>query len=314
VPKAGLAAITALHVVTGLPGGFDGAERIAGLLVEDSANPSAIRATGHIVRAHIEKGRGRIGSAFRELELAEALGSVEARETRALFVLCPFLPASTAELEALRGAILGWKLAELPDAPPPIPHFASHHSVHAAMRSFLVGLVQARLGEYDDALERAASLDAAAVSSDDVALGSFAQTVRAEVEWRRSGPAAALAVWDTHELRTSLERALSSSFFTHLYARFARAEVLRAAGRRDEALGWYATLGENTVHDLAYLGPAQLRQAEIVWEVRDYGRAAGHYERFLMLWRDCDTTVRPLTDAARRALDTVATSANRPSR
>jgi serine/threonine protein kinase/tetratricopeptide (TPR) repeat protein len=298
------AAFTALHVVTGLAGGFDGIERITRLMVDEPESPPGIQATGHLVRAHLEKGRGRLGAAARELELAEGLGSAAARETRALFALCPFLPASTEELAALRETVDAWQVTELPDAPPPIPHFAPHHGVHAGIRWFLLGLLHARLGDDEAALERAASLDVAAARSTEVTLASFAQTVRAEVAWRRSGPEAALAVWEAHELRTSLGRALSSGFYTHIYARFARAELLRATARRDEALGWYATFGENTVHDLAYLAPARLRQAEILADQGHAAGAIGHYERFVTLWRDCDPRVRPLVEAARRRIST----------
>jgi serine/threonine protein kinase/tetratricopeptide (TPR) repeat protein len=297
-----LAALTACQVVVVPHRDLSGAGRIAQLLVAESEHDSQVRATGHVMRAHCELGRGRIGSAERELELAHALGSIEAREYRVLFALAPFRPVSVELLERLRANVLGGVGADPTDAPPPIPHFAPHHGVHAHVQLFLLGMLNARLGACDEALDQARELEAGRSASDDIALGSFAETIRAEVASSRGGPAEALAVWEKHELATSVERALSSSLYAHGHARFSRAELLRAVGREDEALAWYRTLGDNSVQDAIFLAPAQLRQAEIF---RDRGAAqpaALHYRRFLNHWRDCDPELQPQVRAAALAL------------
>jgi tetratricopeptide (TPR) repeat protein len=307
-----LAAITAAQVVVASRLDLTGADRVVQLLIAEAGNGEEVRAMGHVLRSHLELGRGRIGSAEHELRLAESLGSVEAREFRVLFALAPFLSASTGKLEAMRTAMLGWDVADPADAPPPIPHFAPHHGVHAHLQLFLLGLTNARLRDDAAALSQALRLEADASSADDIALISFAQTIRAEVAGLRSGPAEALAVWEAQELGTSVERALSSSFFAHGHARFARAEILRAAGRDDEALAWYRTFGDISIHDAIYLAPAQLRQAEIFRDRGDPERAVQHYRRFLDLWRDCDPILQPLTEAATRALACLADPAPSP--
>jgi serine/threonine protein kinase/tetratricopeptide (TPR) repeat protein len=296
-----LAAITASNVVVFSHTDLSGAERIVQLLATES-EPPEVRATGHLLRAHLELGGGRIDAAEAELDLAQGLGSAEALEFRALFALAPFLSPGRPRLEALRAALLDRDRAEPADAPPPIPHFAPHHGVHAHAQLYLLGLVDARLGEHDTALERAEGLAAAASSSDDVALRSFAETIRAEVAACREGPAAALAILEAHELGTSVERALSSSLYAHGHARLNRADLLLANGRGDEALAWYRTFGDNSLHDAIYLAPAQLRQAEILQSRGDTTGAALHYRRFLDLWRTCDPALEPTTAAAGRAL------------
>jgi serine/threonine protein kinase/tetratricopeptide (TPR) repeat protein len=296
-----LAAITAANVAVLARMDLSGADRIVQLLVAEP-EPPEVRATGHVLRAHLELGGGRIDAAESELELAHGLGSVEALEFRTLFALAPFLSAGKPRLEGLRAALLDRDRADPADAPPPIPHFAPHHGVHAHAQLFLLGLVNARLGEYDDALDRAHELEAAASSSDDIALRSFAETIRAEVAAGRDGPAAALAVLEAHELGTSVERALSSSLYAHGHARLTRADLLRANGRPDEALAWYRTFGDNSLQDAIYLAPAQFRQAEILQSRGDVPGALVHYRRFLELWRTCDPLLEPTTAAARRAL------------
>lgn len=297
-----LAAITAGQVVVLPHRDLAGAYSVAQLLISDEEGGAEVRATGHIRRAHLELGRGRAISADRELDRAEALGSREAREFRILFALAPFLSATRQKLDMMRTAVLAWEVADPPDAPSPIPHFAPHHGVHAHLQDFLLGLISARLGAYDQALDRAQRLDAAALFSDDITPRSFANTIRVEVERLRSGPEVALALQETHELGTSVERALSSSFYTHGHARFVRAEMLHAAGRQDEALTWFDTFGDMSAQDVIYMAPARLGRAEIL---RDRGDAAGsavNYRRFIELWRDCDPAFAPRVEEATSSL------------
>ena len=73
-------------------------------------------------------------------------------------------------------------------------------------------------------------------------------------------------------------------------------------GRYREALAWFAASGEGPVDQLMYLAPAHLQQAEIYEKLGDKQEAAGHYQRFLKLWGDCDPELRPMLEEARRRL------------
>jgi serine/threonine protein kinase/tetratricopeptide (TPR) repeat protein len=297
-----LAAITAGQVVVLPHTDLGGAERVIRLLLADPGSGAGVLACGHVMLAHLELGRGRVASAARELDLAEALGSREAREFRALFALAPFLPAARAGLEALRAGLLEWDEAELPDAPPPIPHFAPHHGVHGDLRHFLLGVTCARLGEWAQAEHRAQCLDAAAAHSDDITPLSFAATIRAEAGRVRAGAGQALASRADHELGTSVERSLSSSFYAHGHARFLRGEMLHAGGRDEEALSWFGTFGDMSMQDVAYIAPARLREAEILRDRGDVANAAVRYRQFIRLWQDCDAPLQGAVDQARRSL------------
>jgi hypothetical protein len=63
-------------------------------------------------------------------------------------------------------------------------------------------------------------------------------------------------------------------------------------------LGWYRGLGENTAHELVFLGPATLAEARILGALGQPKEAARLYDAFLALWRESDPGMRPLVDQA----------------
>jgi hypothetical protein len=126
----------------------------------------------------------------------------------------------------------------------------------------------------------------------------LAQGLRARIAAARGQPDTALADLEALRIDGWYELTFVSPFYSGAAERFTRAELLRTRGRGEEALAWYRGLGENTVQELVFLGPATLAQARIA---RDLGRpqdAAALYDAFLALWRESDPEVRPLLDQA----------------
>jgi tetratricopeptide (TPR) repeat protein len=82
--------------------------------------------------------------------------------------------------------------------------------------------------------------------------------------------------------------------------RFLRAGLLEELGRPEEALDWYASFGWDG--DVFYLGPGQLRSAEIYERLGEREKAALYYKRFIDRWRDCDPELRPILAGAEQAL------------
>jgi hypothetical protein len=80
------------------------------------------------------------------------------------------------------------------------------------------------------------------------------------------------------------------------------AEVLHTAGREQEALRWFASLGGTSDLALSYVAPAHLRRAEIYERLGEDEQAALHYHRFVTLWKECDPELRPLVEEAERRL------------
>jgi tetratricopeptide (TPR) repeat protein len=293
-----LAAITATQVVTGPRADLSGPAQIIDLLIEDEDAPPGMNAAGHLLKGIVEWGRGRPEAARRAFRRGVDQGSFEARESLVLLALSPFAGIGEAELTTLRDEVSAWDVSDLPEAPPPIPHAAPHHGVHASIRTYLLGLIAARLGEIDSAFDAARQLEENGSASGDVALGTFALTIRAEALRRDGRAGEALRVLTDGELRTSLERALSSSIYSHGHPRFLRAELLRELGRPDEALPWYGTFGDYLFFDVGYLAPAQFRIAEIRRAEGPIEEARVHAGRAARIWADCEPVMRPFLTKA----------------
>jgi hypothetical protein len=100
-----------------------------------------------------------------------------------------------------------------------------------------------------------------------------------------------------------VEYANYSPLYARAHDRFLRAELLLAAGRDAEALGWYASFGGDSFFDLPYLAPAQRRLGEIYLRLGDGARARAHLARFVTLWAEADGALQPLVADARARLD-----------
>lgn len=93
-----------------------------------------------------------------------------------------------------------------------------------------------------------------------------------------------------------------SPFYSHVSARYLRAELLNALGRYEEALPWYGNI-LLSIYDHTYLAPSYLRQGEIYEKLGNQEEAIEHYTRFVELWKDCDPELRPLVDDAKARIE-----------
>jgi tetratricopeptide (TPR) repeat protein len=233
----------------------------------------------------------------------EALGALDpgaALEHHAFFALTRFLKAPRAELLAVRDSLERWNPSSAREEGDGL--IEVHRLAHPYLRLYLLGMLSARLGQPAAALGYAAELERADSSSP---LGVFAgdqgQFVRAEVAWQGGRPEEALTLLDQARYWTTDSRRTQhgdSPFFNQLHERFARAELLYALGRHEEALPSYRALS----YDFLYNGPAHLRLAQIYERRGERQKAIEHYSRFLELWRDSDPALQPLGQQARQAL------------
>jgi tetratricopeptide (TPR) repeat protein len=130
---------------------------------------------------------------------------------------------------------------------------------------------------------------------------SLALAVRAEAALAAGRAADALRLVERAEGPPDLV-ALTYPLGSQARERYARAEALRALGRHDEALAWYATLGQTELSEVVFLAPAHLRQGEIYEERGEMRRAAAHYGQVLALWQNADPPLQPLVADVRRRL------------
>jgi tetratricopeptide (TPR) repeat protein len=221
-------------------------------------------------------------------------------EYRAALAALPFLPVPADELRGAHAAVGG--LREIASIAPDSTGWDASRAIYRPHRFYLEGRLSARLG--DSAAVRAAAERLAEYggSPEDRAMaGRLARGVRAYAVWLAGRPAEALqalpepGVWPDRNL-PRLENYPKDD------ERFLFAELLRAVGRPTEALQWYATFPDPTGSDLVYLAPSHLRRAELHDALGQRAEAAGHYRRFVALWRECDPALRPTWERAVRRL------------
>jgi tetratricopeptide (TPR) repeat protein len=278
------------------PGHHPRAREVAQLLT-DRSRPAPERAAGHLVLAQIELGQGRPRAAAEELRRADDLDSAAALEMRALLALAPFVPPARPELEALRAELEGWDATAPASADPPLP---AREAVRPQLRLYLLGLLNARLGEEAAAQRHAAELERLdgppGVGS---LIPDLALAVRAEVARARGDAAGALVLLEHARLEIPVYIAVGSPFLFQDRERFLRGELLSQAGRHEEAIGWYTAVTETST---TYNPVAHLRLGEIHDRLGNRVRAAEHYARFVALWEECDPELRPLREGAERRL------------
>jgi tetratricopeptide (TPR) repeat protein len=175
-----------------------------------------------------------------------------------------------------------------------------------AIRLYLLGLLSWRMGVPQPLREALQRLDRMAAEGEgegaDLAR-AFAATLQALLAWQQGNAAEALAALDRAQLKRPFHARARSPLLEQHWNRYLRAEILRTAGRQEEALRWYEALHDGYFHwGAIYLGPSHLRRAEIHERRGDRERAVEHYARFIELWKDSDPELRPRLRQARRRL------------
>ena len=228
------------------------------------------------------------------------LSSSERPLVDAWFRALPFVPQSREELEAARSRLVQWDGAEaVTRSTQASAFYSAHNGVHRVLKTYLLGLLDARLGDTARATVRAAELDSAGRTADGPPLAlELAQGLRAQIALAKGRSDSALADLEALRIEGWYELTFVSPFYSGAMERFTRAELLREKGRGEEALGWYRGLGQNTTQELVFLGPAMLAEARIQRALGRPREAARLYDAFVALWRECDPDLRSMLDQA----------------
>jgi DNA-binding SARP family transcriptional activator/tetratricopeptide (TPR) repeat protein len=284
-------------------GDVDAAERVVALLDGPTREPGW-RARGRLLRAELAMAGGRWRAAQQALAALDRFPGTQqylsGTEYAAALAGLPFLPLPAEEIRARREAVAG--LPQIASIAPGAPGWDAPQAVYAPHRLYLLARLTARLGDTVAALAEARRLDAYTGSTEDRAMAHrLARGVRAHVAWLAGRPGVALGelaepgVWPDRRLPRPENYPKDDE-------RFLYAELLRAAGRTEEALRWLATFPDPTGSDLVYLAPSHLRRAELYDALGRRAEAAAHYRRVVALWRDCDAELRPARERAERRL------------
>jgi tetratricopeptide (TPR) repeat protein len=130
--------------------------------------------------------------------------------------------------------------------------------------------------------------------------------LRARVAWAAGRPDDALRLLESMESRDSQGDVAAIPFVSRANERYLRGQLLESLGRLDEALRWFASLGDGSVTEVPFQALSQVRQGAIHERLGHRGRAADHYSRALQLWRDADPLMRASVDSVRGRLASLA--------
>lgn len=247
-------------------------------LMTRSSRPREVRLFGHLALATLETGRGCWSRAREELHAADKLDSRATTVHRGLLTVSPIHDAGRDELLAILDELRQDEGRPAPVSPRqagPLPLcFTGHLNALDTARSYLIGMIHARLGEWEQALGRAVELEATAGPPSLGTLGrDQARGIRAVVARAQGDDQSALALLESCELTAPMYLYASSILHGRLAERYLRAELLSAQGREAEAIRWYSALGEDSPFGFLYLAPSLVRRAELLERGGELSRA-----------------------------------------
>ncbi len=240
-------------------GNLAGAELLARSFIQVARSPE-LRALCHIVLAHLALAAERPELARQELEHAEALDRTWGLEMRALFATVPFVPQTERELREVHDALERWDVTAL--EPSMFLIFAMHNDLHPAIRAYLLGLLEVRLGDLGGAASRLADLGARQPEPTGLAR-SLEVELRAAIARAEGRAEEGLMLLERSRPELWFQLTVASPFFSLASQRFLRAELLHEMGRTEEAAGWYASIAERSPYELIYAPAAHRRLAQI---------------------------------------------------
>ena len=172
----------------------------------------------------------------------------------------PFVTVTDSELREVRDALARWNPAETP--PSMFLIFAMHNDLHPAIQAYLLGLVSLRLGDIADAAEQAVVLSGLEDSSGGL-VPSLGVELRAAIARSEGRAGEGLLMLERSRPQLWFQLTVASPFFSLAAQRYLRAELLREAGRQEEAAGWYSAIAQRSPYELIYAEPARRRLAEM---------------------------------------------------
>jgi len=279
----------------------EGSRRLAATLDSPDLPPS-IRAWALVQLAFLDVQEGRWRSAQERLAEAARYDAASAMLHRALLTLAPFRAAPQAELNALQQDLAGWNAAAVAALPVEYTSVSIHNGLHERLKSYLQGLVAARLGSDDAALQHAASLEQ---SPDSVLVTvlfrPLARGLRSAALERRGDHARALQALG--QLDVHYEPALFSPFYSRALERFRRARLLDTLGRHEEAARFYSSFRDFSLLDRIYEAPAAYYLGLMRERQGQREQARQAFRLVVERWGNADPEFQPIVRDARRRLE-----------
>jgi tetratricopeptide (TPR) repeat protein len=280
----------------------DGGRDVVTVLT-DPTRPVKVQALGHAWLSQIELAAGRIEAAGNRLEQMAALDSVSALEYRALLSANPLFSPSTEELRALANRLEALNAEQVPPSDNPSIFYSVHDAVHPLLRSYLLGVTYAMLGDSARAFEFAAETEQMPVGAAEGSLArDFGASVRAQWHWRQGRPEEALSELGPITRELWYIGTLVSPFYGQALERFLRGELLYQVGRTREAIPWFANTSQIAPYELAFRPLAYERLGRIYEELGDAEAALEYYRKFVAMWQDADVELQPRVGEAEASI------------
>lgn len=252
-------------------------------------------------RARLAVARGRWTDAREQIQAIERAAPDFGLLQHAALAGVPRVAVPDSELAQVRGRVVRWQ----PNGRDPyFPMAGGIEHRFPRLRAYLLGTLAAKSRSPTELRQWADTLDhlpaVRGVIGYSIIAHDAAHSLRAAAAWLGGDPRSGLGEVDQipfgHALLPLNHPEVEG------YDRFLRAELLHQMGRDDEALQWYASFPSPSAWDIAFVAPAELRQAQILQHRGDLTASAEHYRRFVTLWDNCDSALIPVVDSARAAL------------
>jgi len=228
-------------------GNLEGASELARGFLQVARAPE-LRALCHVMLAHLALAAGDWAGGRAALAEAEALDRTWGVEMRALFAALQVGDATEAEIRDAHAALD--RLRSVEPAPSAFVIFAMHQELHTAIRIFLLGLLELKLGDRSAAAERVEAL--AELEADGPLVRNLTVELDAALARARGRPEESLARLERARPELWFQLTVASPFFTLASQRFLRASLLDELGRKKEAEGWYRSIAERSPYEIIY--------------------------------------------------------------
>lgn len=279
---------------------FEGAKRVGRLLADENRSVEG-RTLAHAWLAHLHLVNGHWQMAMEEIEAMAAFSPGEALEYQALLYSLPFLPQGFVNLEVTKDQLENLDPSTIPNSNSTFIVFNAHNDLHPLIRTYLLGLINAKLGQADLALQQADQLEQLDAGPGTLGV-DLALCINAQIAIEENRTQEALSILEQTRAHIWYGQTMASPYYSYAYERFIRAELLFELGRYHEALPWYEYLTEISPFELVYLPISHLRRGQIYEQLGQTENARSHYERFIELWRDSDSDFQFMVKMAEKNL------------
>lgn len=281
-------------------------------LLTGEDRPKDERSAGFRWLAMTDVARGRWTAAERSIDALKEIDPLAALETRSFLYLLPYAPVSRNELRTLRNRLLEYEVAQISPSDIRSFFFSADDELHPLIRVYLLGRLNARLGEVERARARERELleidvrEATGTLPQDLARG-----IGAEIALEAGDSTAALE--EIEKVRTDVvyNYTIASFAYAEVHERFLRPELLLAADRSREAAEWYENHVTTAIPEIPYLALVHRGLGRSYERLGDRTSAVTHYMRFVELWSECDPGLRPLVDQTRERIEKLTRAGSR---